>query len=268
VLIFYIHNDWHHMTYLNFLLLFVVTPALLLAVLFRKQLTRRWWGYIALLVGIAVVWTTPWDNYLVATRVWWYDPNLVLGIVFGYVPLEEYSFFVLQTALTGIMLAGLSQHFVVREFRPAPLFARILPALFLLGITLLMLASGDRRYNYLILILGWLAFFPLLMQWGFGLDILLARWPLLLAGILIPSLWLTAMDSVAIGAGTWTIDPAQTLGVFLPGRVPLEEGVFFLITNTLIVQGILLVSAPEASVRFSQTRNRLLGNPRSEFSQG
>jgi lycopene cyclase domain-containing protein len=256
------------MTYLNFLILFVVIPALVLGVVFRRRLTRHWWGYIALLVIIAVVWTTPWDNYLVATRVWWYNPNLVLGIVFGYVPLEEYSFFVLQTALTGILLAGLANRFKVRKLRPVPLFARVLPAIFLLGLTVLMLLSGDRRYNYLILILGWLAFFPLLMQWGFGLDILLARWPLLLTGILLPSLWLTAMDSVAIGAGTWTIDPAQTVGILLPGGVPLEEGVFFLVTNTLIVQGVLLVSAPEARTRLEQMRNRLWSSTRSEFSQG
>jgi lycopene cyclase domain-containing protein len=257
------------MTYLNFLILFVVIPALVLGIAFRKRLTRRWWAYIGLLVIIAVVWTTPWDNYLVATRVWWYNPNLVLGIVFGYVPLEEYSFFVLQTALTGILLAGLAARFnQTRDVPNMPLFVRVLPALILLGLTALMLLSGDRRYNYLILILGWLAFFPLLMQWGFGLDILLARWPLLLTGILLPTLWLTAMDSIAIGAGTWTIDPAQTIGVLLPGGVPLEEGVFFLITNTLIVQGILLVSAPEARTRLEQMRHRLFGSPRSQFSQG
>ena len=35
---------------------------------------------------IAVVYTTHWDNYLVATRVWWYDPALVSGIgVINYV---------------------------------------------------------------------------------------------------------------------------------------------------------------------------------------
>jgi lycopene cyclase domain-containing protein len=265
---FYGHREWKIMTYLNFLILFVVIPAMVLGIAFRKRLTRRWWAYIALLVIIAVVWTTPWDNYLVATRVWWYNPNLVLGIVFGYVPLEEYSFFVLQTVLTGILLAGLSHRFKVGKAPRMSLFARVLPALLLIGLTLLMLSSGDPRYNYLILILGWLAFFPLLMQWGFGLDILLARWPLLLTGILLPTLWLTAMDSIAIGAGTWTIDPAQTVSILLPGGVPLEEGVFFLMTNTLIVQGILLVSAPEAKTRLEPIRTRLFGGPRSEFSQG
>ena len=40
-------------------------------------------------VGMAVVYTTPWDNYLVATRVWWYDPALVTGLTLGWVPIEE-----------------------------------------------------------------------------------------------------------------------------------------------------------------------------------
>ena len=42
---------------------------------------------IALHVVIAVLYTTIWDNYLVATRVWWYDPALVTGVTLAYVPI-------------------------------------------------------------------------------------------------------------------------------------------------------------------------------------
>ncbi len=52
---------------------------------------------------VALAYTTPWDNYLVATGVWYYDPARVWNIVLGYVPLEEYLFFVLQVTLTGLI---------------------------------------------------------------------------------------------------------------------------------------------------------------------
>jgi lycopene cyclase domain len=52
---------------------------------------------------IAFTYTTPWDNYLVAQEVWWYGANRVVGTI-GYVPVEEYMFFVLQPILTGLFL--------------------------------------------------------------------------------------------------------------------------------------------------------------------
>ena len=57
---------------------------------------------IGLHVLLAVVYTTPWDNYLVATNVWSYNRLLVSGVVLGWVPIEEYLFFVLETMLTGL----------------------------------------------------------------------------------------------------------------------------------------------------------------------
>jgi lycopene cyclase domain-containing protein len=36
-------------------------------------------------------------------------------------------------------------------------------------------------------------------------------------------------DLYAIAAGHWTFDPAQTTGVLLPGDLPLEELLFFVV---------------------------------------
>ena len=63
----------------------------------------------SLLVLIAVAYTTPWDNYLVATNVWWYDESLVTGLKLGWVPIEEYTFFVLQTLMTGLWTLAVMQ---------------------------------------------------------------------------------------------------------------------------------------------------------------
>lgn len=42
-------------------------------------------------------------------------------------------------------------------------------------------------------------------------------------------------DLCAIAAGHWDFDPAQTLGVLLPGSVPLEELLFFVVVPTCAV---------------------------------
>jgi hypothetical protein len=54
------------------------------------------------------------------------------------------------------------------------------------------------------------------------------------------TLYLSLADAVAIGEGTWTIDPAQSLGLLLGGQLPLEEFVFFLLTTTLVTFGMVL----------------------------
>jgi putative membrane protein len=51
-------------------------------------------------------------------------------------------------------------------------------------------------------------------------------------------------DALAIHLGIWSISPRYTLGVAL-GPLPLEEAVFFLLTNLLVVQGLALLVPPE-----------------------
>lgn len=239
------------MTYLNFLLLFVVLPTCLLIVLFQRHLTRHWLNCVGAMCIIAVVWTTPWDNYLVANNVWWYDKDLVLNIIIGYVPIEEYAFFVLQTLMTSLLFAGVLGVITPpnQPFRARYIDLAIFLIMSLILLVMIMLASGESKFNYLILEIGWLALPPLAIQWLFGLDIILYRWKVILISVLIPTLWLTAMDSVAIGAGTWSISKEQTLGIQLGGIVPIEEAIFFLITNLLIVQGISLLYLPEGWTR-------------------
>ena len=42
-------------------------------------------------------------------------------------------------------------------------------------------------------------------------------------------------DLYAIAAGHWFFDPGQTLGVLLPGGLPVEEVLFFLVVPTCAV---------------------------------
>jgi lycopene cyclase domain-containing protein len=83
----------------------------------------------------------------------------------------------------------------------------------------------------------------MLVQLLFGADILWARRRRLAIAIVPPTLYLWLVDFLAIRSGTWTLDPAQTLGWALGGVLAVEEMVFFLVTNVLIVCGLFLVLA-------------------------
>ncbi len=256
------------MTYFGFLAIFLVFPIAVFITHHLWDLTRAGAGRshapvraILLLVVIAVVYTTPWDNYLVATGVWWYDPELVTGIVLGWVPIEEYTFFVLQPILVGLWLAfWINRKPMAANQRPPRygyrrvFFAVILVA-WVAGTALLV--SGNRPGTYLGLELAW-ALPPMLLQIAFGGDILIKHWRLVLQGIVIPTLYLSAADYLAIGWGTWTIDPAQSTGILIGGVLPIEEMVFFLLTNSLVTMGLILIWAPESRPRLETLRMRLL----------
>ena len=251
------------MTYFGVLLRFIAPPLIVLGGITIVDLRRgrrvppsfRTWSPWAILfghVGIALAYTTPWDNYLVANRVWWYEPSLVTGITLGWVPIEEYTFFVVQTLMSGLWL--------LFWMRRAPEPAQVAPTRNALrwisggigGVLwiawLALLLSGWERGTYMALLLVW-ALPPILLQLGFGADILWHHRRLLLIGLLPPFLYLCLVDGIAIFGGTWTINPQNTVGLDAFGVLPLEEITFFLLTNVLIVFGITLMLARESHVR-------------------
>jgi lycopene beta-cyclase len=255
------------MTYFGFLGLFLGIPIALLSVLTIYDYGRQKWLPSALLAWrpwtvliaicvVAFVYTTPWDNYLVATSVWWYDINLVSGIIFGYVPIEEYTFFVVQPIMSGLLLLTLMRYIPTKPMRADQpklrlWFTLAVGAVWLASVVLLVLTFIDEQFKpgtYLALELSW-ALIPVMIQTAFGADILWRhRLPVALT-IVVSTLYLSAADAIAISSGTWTIDPAQSLNVYLGGVLPIEEFVFFLLTNVLCVFGITLVLAEESQPR-------------------
>lgn len=260
------------MTYAGFLAHFIVVPVVLLGGLAWWEARRRGdlpahlggapaWAIITVHVVIAVAYTTPWDNYLVATGVWWYDEGLVAGPTIGWVPLEEYAFFVLQSVLVGLLLLALARR-VSPDPRPAERHRRAragltagLAVLWVLAVVGLL--SPWRAVTYLAIQMAW-ALPPLILQAAFGGDILWRHRRLVGATIAVATLYLAATDGLAIDGGTWTIDPAQSLHALLGGILPLEEFTFFLVTSTLLAFGMTLMLAPETYARFpARLRRRL-----------
>lgn len=248
------------MTYFEFLLRYLVIPILLL---FGIYLWRKYryklslhsdnektaWFAIAVHVTLALIYTTPWDNYLVATGVWHYNPALVTGIVFGYVPLEEYIFFVLETLFVGLWWFLMQKVASPVHFKPSSKvrFWSSAVLLILWIFSIIIFFSAWKPGTYLSITLLW-ALPPIILQCAFGADVLWHHRKLLLATVLPISIYLSFVDSLAISATTWTIDPVRSTGLFI-GKLPLEEGVFFLITVILITFGVTLMKATQSQER-------------------
>lgn len=254
------------MTYFGFLALFLLVPIVILGTVYirnaKKKVALR--GYfrhgspakvIMIMALVAVAYTTPWDNHLVASGVWWYDHNLVTEITLGWVPLEEYTFFVLQTLMSGLWTIFLARRFesqgiTIEKSR------KISSVILLIGGLAWLWALSALIFNwnqgrYLALILVW-ALPPLALQLWFGSAILFKNYRLLLASILVPTVYLAGADTLAIQSGTWTINPQFSLNILLGGMLPIEEFLFFLFTNTLVTFGIVLAISENSKNRIAE----------------
>lgn len=282
-------------SYGQFLLAFLLIPVIGLALLVARDWLRagavdgkryQWLplGLLLALVILAIVYTAPWDNHLIASGVWWYSPSLVSGVTLGVIPLEEVLFFPLETILIGLWVLWLiprvsnvervssaddcenrtmdGAHTVgtatvvqpharagaKRDFDTLIRWIAVAlgSAVWLAGLLVLLRAWRPGTY------VGWelvWALPPILLQWGLGGDILWRRRRLLLAALLPAVVYLSATDAFAIHQGIWTISPHWSLGLLVGGVLPLEELLFFLLTSALITGGLILGSSPEMRSR-------------------
>lgn len=238
------------MTYLGFHLVFILPLIGVLAFLVRQQgplpYPRAGLG-LFLICGIALVYTTPWDNYLVAQEIWTYDEGRILEqFRIGYVPLEEYLFFVLQPILTTGFLFFFAQRRaeVCREAaaeKARQWLPRLAGGLLFLGAAaagLAMLGRPAADDTYLGLILAWAS--PVLaFQAFFGMDRILRFRSHLLPALVGSTAYLWLVDSIAITWRIWHITEKTSTGYHL-FALPVEEAVFFLVTNLLVLFGLIL----------------------------
>ena len=70
-----------------------------------------------------------------------------------------------------------------------------------------------------------------------------ARWRRLLLALAPTLVLFVAWDLYAIAAGHWTYDLHRMTGVLLPGRLPLDEVLFFLVTPTCAILAFEAVRA-------------------------
>lgn len=235
----------------------VVALALPAALLLRGVRTpRRLWAAVGVLSVVALAWTAPWDDYLVRSGIWSYDPRGVLARL-GNVPVEEYAFVVLLVVLvaawgarTGRLPGRVLTEDVDRR-RDRLTGAAGWAAVAAVGL-LLLLVGGHVRYLGLLLV--WAAP-PLALQRAIAGDLVRAR-SIDRAVIGVPVvLWLCVADRLALADGIWTIAPATSTGVLLLG-LPLEEALFFLLTVLLVTDGLLLATDRRALLRVATLLRR------------
>ena len=89
--------------------------------------------------------------------------------------------------------------------------------------------------TYLAVLLGCLAA-ALWLEPVLRVGVLRRRRRLLLTVLPVAAVFIL-WDLAAIAAGQWTFDPDQILGVRLPGGLPLEEVLFFLVIPLCAILG-------------------------------
>ncbi|THW55265.1 Lycopene beta-cyclase, partial [Aureobasidium pullulans] len=226
---------------------YTIPPAIALTLLYRPLLTRLDVYKILFLITIAVVSTTPWDSYLIRTRIWSYPENAVIGPKVFDIPLEELFFFVIQTYNTSILYLLLSKPtfhpvYLRRQEKNDRWKYMKLAGQLLLGLLMkkaITLIREEGAGTYMGLILAWAVPF-LLLLWSLAYQFILGL-PITntLLPILLPTLYLWIVDTLALRRGTWVIESGTKLGTHLWPGLEIEEAVFFLLTNTLIVFGLV-----------------------------
>ncbi len=198
---------------------------------------RAYWIGVGIVTVIALVYTIPWDNYLIASGVWTYGEDRVFATIW-LAPVEEYLFILSQPLLTALWASHLS----VPGWRGGGLQVRQrvaagLMALAIAAVGTAMLLSTPRTF-YLGAILTWAA--PVfVLQWVVGAPQLLAARRTVLVGTLVPTLYLWIADWIALSQGIWVLSERFTTGVSILG-LPVEEAAFFIVTNLFVVQGLVL----------------------------
>ncbi len=201
---------------------------------------------IAVVVA-ALVFTTPWDN-LAAKRGIWGFPRDKYTRRLGYLPVEEYLFFVLQTVavMLGVRLCfhlqpHWQQHVVTMLTKWTALGSAASVIIWIaLGRALARWGHAHGpRLNY-VLHLAW--FLPVIyLQWVIA-PLLIER-HLGLVALLTAAfgLYYTAADYLAVRAGLWFFDEKQINGWKLAGLLPWEEAAFFFLTSLLVAQSYLML---------------------------
>ncbi|KAM3509179.1 hypothetical protein MY11210_006434 [Beauveria gryllotalpidicola] len=164
------------------------------------------------------------------------------------VPVEEVLFFVIQTYNTGVLYLILNKatthaaylhskpHLESRIRSRQRFVAWLLCAVILLGAY--MVWEGGRG-TYLGLIMSWTS--PLMLLLWTLCGRFSQRLPLKNTAlpILLQTVYLWVVDTIALRRGTWVIQRDTKTGFHLWQNLEIEEALFFLVTNMMIVFGMI-----------------------------
>ncbi len=193
----------------------------------------------------AFLFTTPWDNVAAQRKIWGFSERKYLFKI-GFLPIEEYLFFVLQSLnvilgtrfflhffqlQTGLETRLQHQHFV--------LIAALLVGWIWLGVQLKQ-KPLERRFNYAAHLFFW--FCPVIyLQWILAAPLLAAHLKLLFVSTFAFGIYYTLADLIAVRSNIWFFDETQITGIKFAEVLPWEEVAFFFLTSLLLAQSYLLL---------------------------
>lgn len=242
---------------------YTIPPAVLLTLILTPLLTRVDAYKISFLITvrasviattnvadnikIAVIWTIPWDSYLIHHSIWTYPPDSIVGPTLFRIPAEELFFFVIQTYITSLLYILLNKPTLFpiyletrnNKYGGSPVSIRTMGQLLIGGVMLAHFMVNDKANTYMRLILLWSG--PvLLLLWSLAHQALTRLpWSKVVLPIAIPTVYLWIVDTLALQKGTWAIT-SGTKWAFQPWPgMEIEEAVFFLLTNTLVIFGLI-----------------------------
>jgi lycopene cyclase domain-containing protein len=163
-------------------------------------------------------------------------------------PVEEYAFFLLQSANVMLAVRALFRFFpdwqtgqgvVIGKWTLICLAASVIPWTFVaLQLRWLRRHAGP-HVNYVVH-LAW--FLPVIYaQWILAPQLFFGHIGLLALVTVAFGVYYTLADLAAVRAGTWFFDENQITGVKLGGILPWEEITFFFLTSLLVAQSYLLL---------------------------
>jgi lycopene cyclase domain-containing protein len=236
------------MTYLRFHFCFNLPLMVVLGAISGQE---PWVGEegaaVAWVLLAVMVFTSPWDNLAAKWGIWGF-PREKYSRKIGYLPVEEYAFFLAQSLNVILAIRALLFRFpswvtgeeVVPTSATWVLLAASVFPLVLVGVQLRRWRQrAGARVNYL-LHLGW--FLPVIyMQWVLAPTLFWVHAGLLALVTGGFGVYYTLADLVAVRGGTWHFDEKQITGVKLAGVLPWEEIAFFFLTSLLVAQSYLLL---------------------------
>jgi 15-cis-phytoene synthase / lycopene beta-cyclase len=196
------------------------------------------------MVLVAFTATVPWDSYLIKIGVWTYPPDAIVGPTWLGIPFEELFFFIIQTYITSLLAILMNKPLLHAQYLVQTKLTKsvsnailaVLAGFWLVGCAMFVRGGNS---TYMGILLAWALPFATI-AWSFSGAFFLSLPTISVLGpILLPTLYLWLVDATALGRGTWSIESGTKLGIYLFWTFDIEEATFFLLTNVLIVFGIV-----------------------------
>jgi len=219
-------------TYLQFHLIFNL-PVLILTFPSYSKVFKE----VCLLSVIAVIWSTPLEQFLIYSSAWSHFDDRVIYFV-GNIPIEECAFFVIASFIPCGVFMQVSEGIHLKSV-PRTWSCQLNSALiwFFGSIAFIFGICIWPYHFYLANIICWSV--PVIMfQWWYCPEVFFAyKWPLI-KSVSAVTLFFSVTDHWALSHGIWRVD--DVMFDVIPG-LPFEEFLWYFVTSVMGLQGLMMI---------------------------